>query len=361
MIEFTTGNLLGADTEAVVNTVNTVGVMGKGIALMFKEQFPENFERYAHACDAGEITVGKMFTVERSSLIGPKYIINFPTKKHWRYPSRIEWIDGGLKDLKSVILAKNISSIAIPPLGAGNGKLDWNEVRAKVVEILSELDDVRVVVYEPTSKYQNVRKKEGVEKLTPTRALVSEMIRRYGILGFECSFIEVQKLCWFLERSVQHFHLANPMKFKFQAGKYGPYSDPVQHLLNALDGSYLQSEKRVRDSDPLDPIHFKDERRDFVELYIRSGDAKPYGDAIDFATTVIDGFESPYGMELLATVDWLVSRQNVSTDANSLFEALGRWPYSKEAAERKQKIFSADALQIAAETLTEAGLIPNQG
>src|SRR5688572_9765584 len=116
MMRFTQGNLLDADVDAVVNTVNTVGVMGKGIALMFKERFPENFSAYAAACKSGEVQVGRMFVQAGAELDGPRLIINFPTKKHWRQPTQVEWIEAGLVDLKRVIRSKGIRSIALPPL-----------------------------------------------------------------------------------------------------------------------------------------------------------------------------------------------------------------------------------------------------
>ena len=151
-MKFITGNLLDAKAEALVNTVNTVGVMGKGIALMFKEAFPENFSSYEDACKRKEIFVGRMFVIERQNLIGPKWIINFPTKRHWRHPSKIEWITAGLDDLKRVIVENGIRSVALPPLGCGNGGLDWQDVRPKIEEALGSLDGVVVAVYEPTSR-----------------------------------------------------------------------------------------------------------------------------------------------------------------------------------------------------------------
>jgi O-acetyl-ADP-ribose deacetylase (regulator of RNase III) len=179
MIELTRGNLLEAKAEALVNTVNTVGVMGKGVALMFKEAFPENFKAYEAACKTKEVKVGHMFVTERQSLIGPKWIINFPTKEHWRGGSKMAWIESGLEDLKRVIVEKNIRSIAIPPLGSGNGGLNWADVRPKIEAALAALKDVSVIIYEPTGQYQNVSKRSGVEKLTPARALVAELVRRY--------------------------------------------------------------------------------------------------------------------------------------------------------------------------------------
>ncbi|MGH9335854.1 MAG: macro domain-containing protein, partial [Vicinamibacteria bacterium] len=137
MIRFRTGNLLEAEAEALVNTVNTVGVMGKGVALMFKEACPENYREYRAACEKGEVRTGRMFVHPRSAVVGPKWIINFPTKGHWRGSSRIEWIREGLVDLRRVVKELGIRSLALPPLGAGQGGLDWTEVRQEIELALS--------------------------------------------------------------------------------------------------------------------------------------------------------------------------------------------------------------------------------
>src|ERR1044072_852194 len=166
MIRCTEGNLLDADVEAVVNTVNTYGVMGKGIALMFKERFPKNFKEYAAACKAGQVRVGAMLVTSVDELGGPRWVVNFPTKEHWRPPTKLEWVRDGLAALKEVIREKQIRSIAVPPLGCGNGGLDWAVVRPLIEDALGELEGVEVIVYEPTAQYQNIAQKKGVEKLT---------------------------------------------------------------------------------------------------------------------------------------------------------------------------------------------------
>ena len=153
---------------------------------------------YAKACKADEVQTGKMFVTETGDLMGPRWVVNFPTKQHWRSPSKLEWIVDGLQDLKHFIIKNRVASIAIPPLGAGNGGLDWLVVREQIEQALSELEDVEILVYEPTRRYQNVSKSTGVKKLTPSRALIAELVRRYWILGMECSFLEIQKLAWFL-------------------------------------------------------------------------------------------------------------------------------------------------------------------
>lgn len=355
MITFTQGNLLEADADALVNTVNTVGVMGKGIALMFKEAFPENFKAYEAACKRGEVQIGHMFVTERVHLIGPKWIINFPTKKHWRHPSKVEWIRDGLRDLKRVITENSIRSVALPPLGSGNGGLDWAAVRACIETTLGPLTDVAVSVYEPTRRYQNVAKRTGVEKLTSPRALVAELVRRYWILGIECTLLEIQKLAYFLERSTNGLRLPDTLDLRFKAGKFGPYAPRLTHLLDALDGSYLHCEKRLADAGPLDVIWFEDTKKDKVAAYLTSPEAKPYQPALDATTKLIDGFESPLGMELLATIDWLLYRDGVQPVLDAVKASLRTWPGGQKAAERKQRLFDDRLIDLALQRLTHAG------
>jgi O-acetyl-ADP-ribose deacetylase (regulator of RNase III) len=353
MIKFTQGNLLEARAEALVNTVNTVGVMGKGIALMFKERFTENFQRYATACKAKEVQTGRMFVTEVRELDGPRWIVNFPTKRNWRAPSKLEWIEEGLQDLRRFIIDSGVKSVAIPPLGAGNGGLDWAEVKPHIEAALGDLAGVEILVFEPTDKYQNVAKRAGVEKLTPARALIAELVRRYWVLGMECSLLEIQKLAWFLERAIERLTPNdNPLKLGFKADKYGPYANRLDHLLNSLDGSYLHCDKRISDAGPLDVIWFVDERRDFLQAYLKSADAKPYTEALETTATLIDGFESPFGMELLATVDWLLVREQCEASIAGIRAGLRRWPAGAEAAERKARLFDDRAIGIALQRLT---------
>lgn len=353
MIIFRHGNLLEADVEAVVNTVNTVGVMGKGIALMFKERYPQNFLAYEAACKAGAVQVGRMFVTPTGELSGPRWVVNFPTKKHWRHPSRPEWIAAGLEDLARVARDKQIRSIALPPLGCGNGGLDWQQVRPMVEATAAKLPDVQFIAFEPTPKYQNVAKPTGVEKLTVARALVAEGVRRYWVLGIECTLLEIQKLAWFLERSLRRQALPDVLKLQFQADRYGPFSPRLNYLLNALDGSYLRSDKRIADCGPMDTIAFNDERAGAVAAFLRSGEAKTYASVLDETDALIDGFQSPLGMELLATVDWLARREGCPLDVTPLRLGLQRWPASEEAGRRKLRLFDDRLLQQAAIRLRE--------
>lgn len=350
MIQFTQGNLLEAQTEALVNTVNTVGVMGKGIALMFKERFDDNYRQYAAACKDKLVRTGQMFITEPNELDGPRWIVNFPTKQHWRASSRLEWVVEGLQDLRKFLIENQVRSIAIPPLGAGNGGLDWKVVKPEIQRALGDLD-IAITVFEPTQTYQNVAKRAGVEQLTAARALIAELVRRYWVLGMECSLLEIQKLAWFLERAIERRQPGdNPLNLQFQANKFGPYAHNLTKLLDRLDGSYLRSDKRIADADPFDVIWFNDERKDYVQGYLRS-EAKAYAAALEETTALIDGFESPFGMELLSTVDWLLSREDVAPTVSAVREGLKYWPHEGGAV-RKSKLFDDRAINIALERLT---------
>jgi len=352
MIRLTRGNLLEAEVEAVVNTVNTVGIMGKGIALMFKERFPKNYDTYVRGCKNGELEVGRMFVTRNEEFFGPRWIINFPTKKGWRASSRLEWIEDGLRDLVRTIEEKRIKSIAIPPLGCGNGGLDWHDVRPLIEAAIDGIDDLEAVVYEPTGEYQNVAKQRGVEKLTPAGALVAEMVRRYCVIGIDCSILEVQKLAWFLERGCTLLAAGDPFKFDFKADKYGPYSDRLRMLLDNLDGSYLRCERRLADARPRDLIWFNEAKKDLVADYLSTGDGHAYASVLEWAAVTIDGFESPLGMELLATVDWLIQEEGVDPTIAGVLEGLRNWPAGAKAAERKVRILDRRLVKVALHQLS---------
>jgi O-acetyl-ADP-ribose deacetylase (regulator of RNase III) len=168
MLELKQGNLLEEDAEALVNAVNCVGVMGKGIALQFKQAFPENFQQYKKACDAKEVQPGRMFTVPTGKLFNPKYIINFPTKRHWREQSKIEYVQTGLKALVAEVQQLGITSIAIPALGCGNGGLDWLEVKPLIESAFVELPEVRAIVFEPSQSHLNRKRPSNPKNASQT-------------------------------------------------------------------------------------------------------------------------------------------------------------------------------------------------
>lgn len=352
MITHKTGNLLGARVDALVNTVNEVGVMGKGIALQFRESYPESAREYADAAKRHEVHVGRVLVTPSHALMGPQWIIHFPTKRHWRRPSRLEWVREGLGDLVRVVQELRIRSIAVPPLGCGNGGLDWTEVRALIDEAFATVPDVDVVVFEPTDAYQAAAKAGGVKKLTPARALVAEMVRRYSVLGLGCTNLEVHKLAWFLQRMLLEGCTANPLRLRFVADKYGPYADQLRHLLDALDGSYLHCEKRLSDAGPFEPIRFEDSERGSLAAYL-AGPGVEFLPALEATTAIIDGFESPLGMELLATVDWLLTEEHCEPTTAAVRAGLAAWPGGAAAARRKLDLFDERLIDLALGRLAE--------
>lgn len=353
MIRYARGNLLGSEAEALVNTVNEVGVMGKGIALQFKEAFPDNAKAYIAAAKQGKIRVGSVFVFENTQLAGPRWIISFPTKRHWRHPSRIEWIHEGLLDLIRVVRELGVRSIALPPLGCGNGKLEWRRIRREIESSLAALEDVDVTVYMPTTEYFGLKQRDPKRSLTPARALMIELIRRYSILDTGCTILEVQKIAWFLTRVLDAIGIPDPLGLKFKASKYGPYSDRLRHLLDGLDGSYLNCEKRLSDAGPYDAIWFNDEGAAELDTYLKSGELRQYRKALDVTAAVISGFESPLGMELLSTVDWLISESLVEKSTPSIEAAIAVWPGGSSSSKRKQELFDGRLISLALEQLAQ--------
>src|SRR6187431_1687661 len=198
MIEYKKGDILRADVEALVNTVNCVGIMGRGVALQFKNAFPDNFKAYAAACSREEVQPGRMFVFETHSFTNPRYIINFPTKRHWRGKSRIEDIESGPAALVSEVQQRGITSIAIPPLGCGLGGLDWRDVRPLIERAFAALPGVRALVFEPNDDgpADKMSTAQEVPKMTPGRAVLLGLVEKYlaGLMDPSISLLEVHKL-----------------------------------------------------------------------------------------------------------------------------------------------------------------------
>ena len=212
-------------------------------------------------------------------------------------------------------------------------------MRPLIETALADLKDVDVVVYEPTATYQNVAKKKGIEKLTPARALIAEMVRRYWVLGIECTLLETHKLAWFVERTIKRMGLNNPLDLRFEARRYGPYADRLTHLLDGLDGSYLHCDKRLADAGAFDTIWFDDSKREKIAVYLNSKEARNYVPAIESTDALIDGFQSPLGLEALATVDWLIVREGAEPTLEGIKAGIRNWPAGEAAAQRKEAAF----------------------
>jgi O-acetyl-ADP-ribose deacetylase (regulator of RNase III) len=307
------GDLLRQDdVDAIVNTVNCVGVMGKGIALQFKNKWPENNRAYEIACKKKEIRPGRMFVFDSGGLVKPNYIINFPTKDHWRGKSRIEYIRDGLVDLVEQVKRLGIRSIAIPPLGCGNGGLDWEEVRPLIKRAFADLPDVEVRLFEPAGapdpKTMEVRSSRP--RMTAGRAAILKVLDTYRTLEYGLSRIEVQKLAYFLQEAGEN------LKLTFVKNRYGPYSEELRHALNRMEGHFIRGLGDGVVEAEIEPL--EDALSEAEEFIAASGHAK-LAQHVERVASLIDGFQSPYGMELLATVHWVATRE---PDVNTLDQAI---------------------------------------
>lgn len=343
MIKYLTGNILESHAQALVNTVNTLGVMGKGIALQFKKAFPSNFKIYADACKKGEVVIGKMLVTKDMNLrAGEKIIVNFPTKKDWRKPSEYAFIEEGLDDLVSVIKENQITSIAIPPLGAGNGGLDWEKVKKLIEQKLSELN-TEILVYEPTVEIKEHLKKERV-KLTDARALMLYLLYDLVKNGEYISEFSSEKVCYFLQR----FGGEEYFKLKFEPNFYGPYSGKVRFVLNALNGSYIMGYSDMNKK-PFDPLMIVADGYQPVMQHVESNEnlfliAKN-------TQAFLTGFYSDFALELLSSVDYIMLHYKVSSPGE-IAEKLKEW------SNRKQSMFSNPKyLEISINHILSASLV----
>lgn len=346
MIEFRRDNLLGADTEALVNTVNTVGVMGKGIALQFKKKFPGNFKAYERACKNEEVRIGKMFTVSLDSLTNPRYIINFPTKKHWRGKSRIEYIREGLEDLLREIERLDIHSIALPPLGCGNGGLEWeSEVRPLIEATFARVPEVRVQAFVPHTENEPVQLDSGEARppLTPARAAMVYMLGAYKASHYVACRIVAWKLAYFTQVAGE-----TSLDLEFREGEYGPYANDLKFLLQKLEGHYISG---LGDFSGKTDIKLLPGAEDEVRSYLREHPETE--ERLRRTAQLIEGFETPYGMELLATVHWAAEHKG----ATSLAEAV---QIVQDWTPRKGDLFDEQHIEVAWKHLENEGWLPTK-
>lgn len=343
MIKFTTGDILTADVEALVNSVNCVGIMGRGVALQFKNAFPENFKAYKNACAHGVVQPGRMFVFETGTMTNPKYIINFPTKRHWRGKSRMDDIEAGLKALVSEIERRRIRSIALPPLGSGLGGLHWPDVRARVEAALSELKDVGVLVYEPNgvpdAQTSRVRK---VPKMTPGRAALVLLLHRYlrGLLDPFVTLLEAHKLMYFMQEAGQ------PLRLHYTKASYGPYAENLRNVFLAIEGHLISGYADGGDA-PNKQIELVPGTVSEAEIFLNED--RKSNSRLDRVVKLVEGFETPFGLELLATVHWVATRERAASLDEVVRNVYG-W------AERKQR-FSRRQIELAFNVLRSKGWI----
>ncbi|MGB4848782.1 MAG: macro domain-containing protein [Saprospiraceae bacterium] len=339
MIHYEIGNLLDSKAEALVNTVNTVGVMGKGIALQFKNMFPDNYKIYKKACENQEIHIGKLLVTEESTLLtGKKIIINFPTKTSWRQPSEYKFIEDGLMDLVRIIRERAIRSIAIPPLGSGNGGLDWNRVKLLLHKYLADVD-CDIHIYEPNATIQEALKKERV-KLTPARAMLLSVLYEQTRNGEFVSEFSAEKIAYFLQR----FGAKEIFNLEFQPNFYGPYSGKVKHVLYYLNGSYIMGYSS-KDKKPFEELSLvPDAEKEIIEFLERKENAE-YKDIVEKTKRFLSGFYSPLGLELLSTIDFIRIERNVNS-REAITKELENW------SDRKKTMFTNPKfIQIAIDNL----------
>jgi O-acetyl-ADP-ribose deacetylase (regulator of RNase III) len=341
-VQIKSGDLLKENSGAIVNTVNCVGVMGKGIALQFKQRWPQNFKAYAAACEREEVKPGKMFIYDLGEWSKPRFIINFPTKAHWRGDSKIEYIEAGLRDLVLQVRRLGINSIALPPLGCGNGGLDWDDVRRLIFAAFKDYPQVQVNVFEPkgappAQKMVNLTKKPA---MTPGRAAIITVISIYREMEYGLSKIEIQKLAYFLEQSGQRLNL------EFVKHNYGPYSDKLRHVLKTLDGHYIIG---VGDFSGDADISLMPGALAEADEFIRTKGESELSERVERVRSLIDGFETPYGMELLATVHWVVTQEPNVRTADETVVAVHNWN------PRKKAILREDHIRLAWQRLNDKG------
>jgi O-acetyl-ADP-ribose deacetylase (regulator of RNase III) len=342
MIELTQGDILKADAEALVNTVNCVGVMGRGIALQFRKAFPENFKAYEFACKAHQVQPGKMFMYDLNRLYNPRLIINFPTKRHWKNKSRIEDIKAGLGDLINVVRQQQIHSIAIPPLGCGLGGLNWEEVRPLIIEAFQSVPEVDVLLFEPVGVPQATAmvRENKVPKMTVGRAALLGLMRRYlaAVMDPTVTLLEVHKLMYFMQEA------GEPLSLNYQKAPYGPYAENLRHVLNYIEGHFISGYGDAEDR-PDKPLELNLSASDRAETFLTEHQATRQ--RFDRVADLIKGFETTFGMELLSTVHWVATREEAATPEEAVTKIYD-WNIRK-------RMFESRHIYLAWERLREAG------
>jgi O-acetyl-ADP-ribose deacetylase (regulator of RNase III) len=342
-IKFKKGDMFSEPVEALVNTVNCVGVMGKGVALEFKKRWPANFKEYKKLCDVKALVPGQMFIFDTNELFaseGPRYLVNFPTKSHWRSKSQISYVQDGLDALREEIKVFGIKSIAIPPLGCGNGGLDWADVKPLVLSKLSDLEDVEIIVFPPKDALDEPEHVHSNLPMTYARAVLLKGLNdleRY----FDGSFdrVSMQKIAYFLQA------LGLDFKLKFARNLYGPYSENLKKAFIAFENhgmisGFLSGDRQA---------HVTNSGCAIADEFLSESD-QGSDEIIDRLSKLIQGYESPYGLELLSSVHWLAHHEG-HYPVERIIEQMVSWN------ENKRNSFSEDAIRVAYDRLLEDGLL----
>jgi O-acetyl-ADP-ribose deacetylase (regulator of RNase III) len=342
MLKTASGNLLDSQVDALVNTVNTEGVMGKGIALQFKQAFPAMYRDYELACKSKNVQLGKVHIHDLGGLVGgPKWIINFPTKGHWKSKSRLADISTGLEDLVAQVRDLGIRSIAVPPLGCGYGGLKWSDVEPLIRAAFEGLPEVEVELYPPNGAPEPAAMPIRTERpaITPGRAALISIVDRYrkGLLDPHVQLLEVHKLMYFLQEAGQKLNL------RYEARPFGPYALNLRQVLIMLEGHYIKGYGEGSDH-PRTKIELKEGAVEAAASLV-DNDVDTVA-RIDRVANLIEGFEDPYGLELLSSIHWVMCHDPEAKDsAEKSIEAVHVWN------ERKRRELKPEHLRSAWERL----------
>ncbi|MBV9867535.1 MAG: macro domain-containing protein [Abitibacteriaceae bacterium] len=351
-IEFQYGDLLKAQVEALVNTVNCVGVMGKGIAHQFENRFLENSRIYKEACKAKQLRPGQILIVPLQRELEnqlPHYIINFATKDHWRGRSHIEWIEEGLCLLIEEVRSRHIKSIAIPPLGCGNGGLDWEQVYPLIERAFTTLPEVQVLLFPPQSvpNAATMAAPPKVPNMREKSALYVKLLAQYSMVDLEFSQLELQKLAYLLQAT------GEPLKLHFQQMRYGPAASEIAPMLSRWEHHWTlgfgDGTGGIRE-----PILLKPEVIEKANIFLREHPVPESEARVQKVLQLIEGMDTALGLELLATVHW-VARHTPAAARNpeDAVKLVHNWN------DRKQKEFSQDYIHKAWNRLNEQGWLQN--
>ena len=342
MVQLKTGDIFEENAEALVNSVNCVGVMGRGIALQFKNRFPENFKSYAKACKRGEVKPGRMFVFETGQLTNPHYIINFPTKRHWRGKSRMEDIEAGLEALVQEVKKRNIQSIAIPPLASDLGGLNWDDVRPRIEKALQNTDIPSIMLFEPGSAPSDGRpnRSTNVPKMTESRAVLVGLMHNFirMLLDPFITLLEVHKLMYFMQVA------GEPLKLQFRKGHYGPYAENLRHVLRHIEGHLVSGYADGGDAPGKELALVPGAYEDACAFLEGHPETKARFERV---SALVDGFESSFGLELLATVHW-VAAEHPSETSDGIIEYTYAWG-------RHKRQFSERQIKLALQRLKKMG------
>lgn len=343
-IRYKSGDMFEQPAEAIVNTVNCVGVMGKGVALEFKRRWPANFRAYKRLCDAGKLAPGRLFVFENNDVLAEanhRFLINFPTKQHWRAPSKIEYIDSGLDAFVREIRRLAIKSVVLPPLGCGNGGLKWSDVRPLMEQKLAPLEDVRFTVFVPASEAVPMPEQHGIPSdLTVCRATMMVVFAELEkFFGGHLTRLTAQKLVYFMQVIGSDFGL------RFDKRQFGPYSADLHRAFKAMEVMHYIT--GYGDDDP--KVVVTQATFAAAHEFLKAGgvDVSPLAERLSL---LIDGYESPYGMELLSSVHFLSATEKITTQPE-MSEALEAWN------DHKRESFPRSAVTAALERLKEDGYL----